>query len=131
MYDARQNVRAGADMFEELDQIIDIVVQIERAFAQRHHLRVPPIGDVDVMPRQHPLHGAAQQRGVVPRHRRYDQQSRLAGDASATEMLTLAERLAQHDLFGDRHLRAVDHRRAEAERGLSARRRCMREDIEA
>ena len=34
---------------EELDQIIDVIVEIERAVAERHQLRVAPVGDVDVV----------------------------------------------------------------------------------
>ncbi len=61
----RQHMRARADMLEELDQIIDIVVEIEAAGVERHQLRVAPVGNVDVMAGQHPLDRAAQQRGVV------------------------------------------------------------------
>jgi hypothetical protein len=46
-------------MLEELDQIIDIIVEIEAAVAQRHQLRVAPVGDVDV--------GDGSIRSTVPR----------------------------------------------------------------
>ncbi len=65
-----------ADELEELDQIIDIIVEIEAAVGQRHQLRVAPVGDVDIAARQQPLDRAAQQRRIVARHRRDDQQPR-------------------------------------------------------
>ena len=66
----------------------------------------------------------------MARHRRDDQQLRAAFDALAAEMLELAERLAQHDLLGDRHRLAVDDGGVEAEFRLAARRRGMGEDVE-
>jgi hypothetical protein len=71
----RQHMRAGADMLEERDQIIDIIVEIELARPPAAPLlRIAPVGDVDVMAGQHPLDRAAQQRRIMARHRRDDQQ---------------------------------------------------------
>ncbi len=59
------------------DHVVDVVVEIERAVRQRHHAGVDPFGDVDVVVGQEALDRAAQQRRVVARHRRDDQQPRL------------------------------------------------------
>ena len=101
----------AADMLEEFDHIVDIIVEIEATVGQRHQLRVAPVGDVDVCDRQHPLDRAAQQRGIMARHRRDDQQLRAALDAFAPEMLELAERLAMHDFLDHADILAVDHGR--------------------
>ena len=94
-HDAARSPRISPIMLEEVDQIIDIIVEVEAAVAQRHQLRVAPVGDVDVVVGQHPLDRAAQQRRIVAAHRRDDQQRRPALLApSLHEMLELAERLA-------------------------------------
>ena len=126
----RQHVRARADMRQIVGDVVDIVVEIEAAGVERHVLGVAPVGDVDVVARQHPLHRAAQQRGVMARHGCHDQQLLLAFDALAPEPLELAERLAQHDLLEDGDGLAVDDRALEAEFGLPARLRGVGEDVE-
>jgi hypothetical protein len=62
---------------QHLDHVVDVVVEIEAAFRHRHHARIDPVGDVDVVVRQEGFDRAAQQRRVVARHRRDDQQLRL------------------------------------------------------
>ena len=124
-----EHVGAGADDLEELDQIVDIVVEIEAPLLERHQLGVAPVGDEDVVAGKHPLDRAAQQGRIMARHRRDDQQLRAAFDALAAEMLELAERLAEHDLFGDRHRLAVDDGCGDAEFRLAARRRDVREYV--
>ena len=57
-----------------LFEIIDVVVEVEMALGQRHGAGVDPVGDVDVMARQKGFHRPAQQRGVMARHGRDDQQ---------------------------------------------------------
>jgi hypothetical protein len=81
------------------------------------------------VPRQHPLDGAAQQRRIVARHRRDDQQLRSALHALAPEALQLAERLAQHDLLGDRDLATFDDGVGQAEVRLAPRRRRMGKNV--
>ena len=61
------------EILDELDDVIDEIVQIERARADRHHARVRPIGDVDIVLADHRLDRAAQQRRVMARKRRDDQ----------------------------------------------------------
>ena len=120
-----------ADQLEELDQIIDIVVEVEAAVRQRHQLRIAPVGDVDVAAREQALDRPAQQRRIVARHRRDDQQARTLVDAFAGEMLELPERLAENDLLVDAHVLAADPDAVDAEFRLAARRGGMGEDLEA
>ena len=42
------------------DHVVDVVVEIEAPICERHHARVDPFGDVDVVIRQKGLDGAAQ-----------------------------------------------------------------------
>ena len=82
------------------DHVIDVVVEIEAPFGERHHAGIDPFGDVDVVVRQERLDGAAQQRRVVARHRRDDQQFRLRAPRRmlerALEMQQPAERPLPH-----------------------------------
>ena len=67
----RDHVDVAAEHVEHLDQIIDIVLEIEAAFRHRHHPRVGPVGDVDLMGRQKGFHRPAQQGRIVTGHRRH------------------------------------------------------------
>ena len=126
----RQHVRAGAQLLEEFDQIVDIVVEVETALFDRHVTRVGPVGDVDVVAWQHPLDRPAQQCREVPAHRRDDQQLRLSLHALLAEVQQVAERLAERDVLVDRDDLAADGRLGDSECRLSARRAGVREDIE-
>src|SRR3546814_13916877 len=86
--------------------------------------------DLDLVVRQHRLDGAAQQRGVMARQRRHDQQlGVVAGLAAlAGEMDDLAERIAQRDALGDLALDAVDRGGGQAE-GRSEERRVGKECV--
>ena len=61
----RDHMGALADRFEELDQVRDVFVEAEPAVLAIDVAHVVPVGDEDVMLRQHGLHGAAQQ---LPRY---------------------------------------------------------------
>jgi hypothetical protein len=98
-------------MPHELDQVADVVVQVELAARQRDLAGVEPVRDVDVMFGQQRLDRAAQQRGVVPRHRRHQKHRRMDLVGRALEVDQVAERLADHGHFPDRHLHAIDLRR--------------------
>ncbi len=127
----REHMRSGADMFEKLDQIIDIVIEVEPSILQRYIARIAPVGDPNVMARKHPLHCAAKQRRVMARHRRDDQQLGLVRRRTiANEMLELSERLAAFDLFGDRYWLAINGGYAESEIGLTARHGGVGENVE-
>src|SRR3954467_12281014 len=89
------------DQLEILDQIIDIVIEVEAAFAERHQLRVAPVGDVNVAVRQQPLNRTAQKRRIMARHRRDDQQRASTFGADFPEIFELAEGLAEDDVLID------------------------------
>ncbi len=93
----RDDMHVAAEHVQHLDDVIDVVVEIEAAFGQRHHARIGPVGDVDLMRRQEGLDRAAQQRRVVAGHRRHDQHARLRVAQRprqlAVEMQQAAERL--------------------------------------
>ena len=111
----RDHMHVAAEHVQHGDDVIDVVVEIEAAVRHRHHARVGPFGDVDVVIGQEGFHRAAQQRRVVARHRRHDQQLRLRAARRAREgafeMQKPAERTLPHggdvhrNVFGaDRHL---------------------------
>ena len=105
----RQHVRIRAQCFEELDQIIDIVVEVEAAFTGRHQAGVAPIGDVYLVIGQQPLHRAAQQRGIMARHWRHNQDARITPSGHvALKILELAKGLPQHHGFTHRHRYAIN-----------------------
>ena len=106
--------------------VVDVVVQVEFAFLQRHEAGVLPVGDVDLVVLEHGAHRVAQQRGVVAGQRRNDQHGRLALEprqrggivGEALEAAQLAERLVDFDPLVDGHRRSVDIDGSDAELGL-------------
>ncbi len=100
----------------KLLHIIDVVVEMEVAFGQRHHAGVFPVGDVDLVVFQHGAHGLAQQRGVMSRQRSDHQHHRLALEfeqgfavvREALEAAQLAKRFVDLDPLVNRHANAVD-----------------------
>ena len=68
----RDDVNVAAEEMQDRNDVVDVVVEIEPPFGERHRAGVLPIGDVDVVIGQERLDGAAQQRRVMPRHRRDD-----------------------------------------------------------
>ena len=108
----RDDMHVAAERMQHLDHVVDVIVEIEAAFGERHHARVRPVGDVDFMRGQEGFHRAAQQRGVMAGHRRHDQHARLRGTQRtrqlAVEVQQAAERLLPHALDLDRRADAVD-----------------------
>ena len=108
----RDDMHVAAEHVQHLDDVIDIVVEIEAAFGQRHHPRIGPVGDVDLMGRQEGFDRAAQQRRVVAGHRRHDQHARLRAAQRpgqlAIEIQQPAERLFPDRADLDRRADAVD-----------------------
>jgi hypothetical protein len=101
-----------AERMNHLDHIIDVVLEIETALRHRHHAGVGPVGDVDFMTRQKRFNGAAQQRRIMPGHRRDDQHARLRraqrlGEL-ALEVQQAAKRLFPNGLDLDGNAHAVD-----------------------
>ncbi len=108
----------AAERVQDRDHVVDIVVEIERALRQRHHARIDPVGDVDVVIGQKGFDRAAQQRGVMARHRRDDQKLRLRTLRRVLERALEMEELAERPLPDggdvDRHALAADQRRRNA-----------------
>ena len=73
----RDHMGVAAERMQDRDHVFDVVVEIEPAFRSRHHARVRPIGDVDIVIGQKGFDRAAQQRRKMARHRRDDQKLRL------------------------------------------------------
>ncbi len=98
-------------LFNKIDNVVDIIVQPEIAGRQGDPAGIAPVGDVDVMVRQHFLHGTTQQGCKVPGQRRHDQEFRVIGPRyAALEMLELGKWSAFDDGFTDVDLLAVAHR---------------------
>ena len=114
----RDDMGVAAERVQDRDHVVDIIVEIETALRQRHHARVDPVGDVDVVIGQERLHRAAQQRREMARHRRDDQQPRLRPARlmleHALEMDEPAERPLPHRRDLHRHALAADQRRGDA-----------------
>ena len=80
------------------DQVVDVVVEIECPFRQRHHARINPVGDVDVVIGHKSLDSAAQQRRVVAGHRRDDQKFRLRTFGRMFELTLEIDEIAKRTL---------------------------------
>ncbi len=108
---------------EQLDQVVDVVVEVEGALHQRHHARVDPVGDIDIVAREHGLDRAAQQRGEMARHRRHDQHLGRIGAVTfrhvPAEMDELTERFVPDHFLMDTDALSANHRVGQAEFRLS------------
>ncbi|MGX1148954.1 hypothetical protein AB7M15_004776 [Bradyrhizobium ottawaense] len=105
----RDHVRARAELSEEIDQMLGVVVEPEAALAARDVARIVPVGDVDVVVLQQRLHGAAQQRCEMAGHRRHQQHARLLRHAVLPEVQQRAERCRVGDLLGDGDFAIAHH----------------------
>ena len=96
---------------DHFNHVVDVIVEIETALRHRHHARVGPVGDVDVMRWQEGFHCTAQQRRIVSGHRRHDKHARMRRPQRlrelAFEMQEAAERLFPDRLDFDRNPHAV------------------------
>ena len=81
----RNDVAVAAQKMQDRDHVIDVVVEIEAAERQRHHARIDPFRDVDVVIGQEGLDRTAQQSGIMTRHRRDQQHTRLRPPRRALE----------------------------------------------
>ena len=124
-----EDMRAAAKMRQHLADMVDIVVEIEPAEPDRRHPGVCPVGDVDVMRREEAFDRSAQQRCIMARQRRNDQQAgqrRRAGAPGGGENVRIllevhksAPGRAPGDFRPDRHGHAVDAHRVDAPFGLA------------
>ena len=111
-------VRAqGANEF--LD-VVNIVMQVERAFRHRHHTGVGPVRDVDVVFLDQFAHGFAQQRRMMAGQGCYQQHHRLlnriAGSKVFLEVQQTTKRLFHRNLLKNGHGLAVNGRRSDIKR---------------
>ncbi len=111
----RHHVRAGPEVLQHLDQVVDIVLEPEPSLRQRHFARIAPVGDVDVMILQHRLHGVAQESREVSRQRSDQQHFRLRRVDILPEVQQAAERQVQRRLLDDQRFLVLDHHRLDAE----------------
>ena len=117
-HDRHRGLAHGNDVHVAIERVqygydvVDVGIEIEAPFRMRHHAGVDPFGDVDVVIGQECLDRAAQQRRIVARHRRDDQQLRLRAARRtrerALEMQQPAERTLPYALDGDRNLLGAD-----------------------
>ena len=121
----RHHMRVRPHVLEDLDDVVDVVVEVEAALGQRHHARIAPVGDVHLGMRQHRLHRAAQERGVVARHGRDDQElgvisrGRIGpGRRIALEMDEVAKRARPDSALAHDMLHAVEIDSLQPELGL-------------
>ncbi len=102
-------MHVAAEQVQHGDEVVDVVVEIEAALGERHHARVDPFGDVDVVIGQEGFDRAAQQRRIVARHRRHDQQLRLRPPRHVAEGALEMQQPAERPLpdAGDVHRHAL------------------------
>ena len=62
----RDHMGVAAERVQDRNHVVDVIVEIEAPFRQRHHARIHPVGDVDIVIGQERLDGAAQQRREWP-----------------------------------------------------------------
>jgi hypothetical protein len=108
----RHNMRLAAERMQDGDDVIDVIVEAEHAFRQRHHARIAPFGDVDIVIGQERFDRAAQERGVMARQRRNDEKSGLLPAwrplEYPLEMQQPAERSLPNAFDAHRHAFAAD-----------------------
>ena len=111
----RDDVAARSHDPQEADDVVDELVQAEAPLGQRHVARVLPVGDVEVVLRQHHLDCAAQQGGEVAGHRRDQKDARLHDRMVLAEMQQRAERRVVGRFLGHRCCLSVHRHDIDAE----------------
>ena len=101
--------------------MFDVVVETERAVAERHVAHVVPVGDVDVVLGEHGAHGGAQQRREMAGQRRDQQHARLRHVDVLLEMQERTERRDMGRNLAHLDLAVADHDAVDAERGPRVR----------
>ncbi len=103
----------------EINDIIDVIVQPEAAFGDRHHTGIAPVSDVNIMLWQHGFHRAPQQGGEMAGQGRDDQQLWIVRALGlALEMFELTKGLAQGDTLFDLNSFAITYSGIEIESWL-------------
>ena len=93
------------------------IVEPKMSMQQTDVARVVPIRDVHVVLWQHGLHGTAQQRRKMPRHRRNQQHAGLGHRNVLLEMQQAAKRSGIRGFFAHFDELLADHDRVDAVRG--------------
>ena len=87
---------------QHLNQIVGVVIKVEGSGIGWHIARIRPVGDVDIMSRQHAFDGIAQQCCVMARHGCDDQQLVLrCREIGLLEMQQAAEGFLPDNGFGN------------------------------
>ena len=118
----RQHMYIRTEESQHITHIIDIIIQIETARRHRHKAGVDPIGDIDFMGLDEGFDRAAQQRGVMARHRRDNQQFGLAHTVAVdhpVKMDQIAKGILPHDMLGHGNAHTVDLCGRQIECGLA------------
>ena len=133
----RHHMRARAHLAQHLADVVDIVVEVEAPLQEGHVAGVGPLGDEHLVVLQEGLDRAAQQRRIVARQRRRDQDRRLQlGLPGAAQVAHVAGEVGQlapgrrPDLLGAHpHVAAVDLDLVELPVGLAVAPRQVREEV--
>ena len=100
---------ARPDLLEEADEVRGVVVEGERAVAQRNVAGVVPVGNIDVMFGQQSLDRGAEQRREVTRQRRDQQNARRRLVDVFLEMAQRREGRNVCVFLGHRDFAVADH----------------------
>src|SRR4051812_49819561 len=92
-------MRARPNCLEEADQVTDIFIEAEATGSQRYVAYIVPVGDVDVVLRQHRAYRAAHERGEMAGQRRNQEHARLRGIDVLLEVQERAEGRRQRGLL--------------------------------
>jgi len=102
-------VQVRRQQADEFLHIVNVVVQVERAFRQRYHARVRPVGDVDIVLGQQAAHGIAQQGRVVTGQGGNQQNfGLLQASGFFFEVNQAAKRFCHDNVFADLDALALD-----------------------
>ena len=88
----RDDVAILADMVDEVDDVLGIVLEAEPALFELYVARIQPVGDEHLMVSQHCADRAAQKRGEVAGHRRDEQHLGIGRAALLLKVKQIAER---------------------------------------
>ena len=110
----REHMRPRPDKLKAANDVVDIIVEAEGPFFQRHVAGIFPVGDIDLVIAHQRAHRLAQQRREMARERRHDQHFRLRRSAFLAEADEIAEGQRGDHLLMHRHGLAIDQRAFDA-----------------
>ncbi len=112
-----RTILGAVQEFQKADQVVGVILETERAGAQRHVAGIVPVRDVHIAVGQHRLHGGAQQGREMAGHRGHQQHFRLRLQHVLLEPQQGAERRGEHRHFAHRDAVIVHHHAVDAEGG--------------